>query len=218
MTAAAAPSRPARRCDALGGTAIVLGLCGIGLGLFAAGATWFVVVPAGLLTMIFGLIDVSRARHDVTANGRTAIIGVVAGAVALALGCWGTGMFLGELNQLSHNMSSPTATPVWGQDHVFADGITVNVATPVVTSTGPSLALTVTATNDTAKAITLNPPAATFTGRPLTEDTGAKAVTVPSGGSVTYRLGYRLPALTGELRLEFQPTPGSPPGIVAGRV
>jgi hypothetical protein len=110
MTAAAAPHRRARRCDALGGAALALGLAGVCMGGFAARATWFVVVPLGLLAMILGLIDVSRAGHDTAASSRTAVTAVIAGAAALALGIWGTGMFLGELDQLSHSLSSPTTT------------------------------------------------------------------------------------------------------------
>jgi hypothetical protein len=110
MTASASP---VRRRDVLGTSAIALGGVGIVLGLFAC-ATWFVVLPLGLLTTIFGIIDLSRRGHDAVANGRTAVIGTLAGAVTLALGVWGTGMFLTGLNQLAHGLSDPRPPAVTG--------------------------------------------------------------------------------------------------------
>lgn len=97
----AAIAEPVRRRDALGASSLLLGLAGVGMGLAAAGVTWCVVVPIGLYTLITSVIDLGRARHDAAANSRTAVIGIVVGAAALALGVWGTGMFLGELSQLS---------------------------------------------------------------------------------------------------------------------
>jgi hypothetical protein len=216
MAAAFTPHRQARRCDALGLSALGLGLAGIGLGLAAARDTWFVVVPVGLLTTIFGLIDVSRARHDTAANGPTAVLGIVAGAAALALGVWGTGMFLGELNQMSYSATTTRiVVPTWGQADTFASGLTVRVTAPTVTSPG-SVVFTVTASNSSETALTVTPPTASFAGRPVAENTGAKPVTVAPHGSVTYRIGYHVPSATGRLCLEFRPAPGARPGIIAG--
>jgi hypothetical protein len=96
---AAVVAEPRRR-DALGACSLLLGLAGVAMGLAAARYAWCVVVPIGLLTLILGLIDLGRARHDAAANSRAAVAAIVIGAAALALGIWGTGMFLGELSQL----------------------------------------------------------------------------------------------------------------------
>lgn len=223
MTAAAAPPTPAvRHRDALGVSALVLGGFGACLGLFAS-ATWFVVLPVGLLTLIMSVIDVVRARHDAHADGRTAAVGLVAGAVALALGVWGGGMFLDELTQMSRTLSSPIQTrapaaPVgWNQDHAFGDGVTVRVGPPVVS--GSSALLTVTFRNSTSQPAWLDVcgPQTTFAGRPVTDDlSGPRPVTVAPHGAATYQVRYVLPGRTGQLRLEFVSTPGTTPGIVAG--
>ena len=180
MAAVVASPRRARRCDLLGGFAVALGLAGIGLGVAAPRGTWFVVVPIALLAIIFGLIDVSRGRHDPAADGPTAISGVVAGAVALVLGGWGTGMFLGQLDQLSGNLTDPAVShlppPVtWDQDHVLGDGLAVRVAPPQVT---PPTIVTLTIAAGNTSPTALGAPTATLNGTQLIPDQ-ARAVTVP---------------------------------------
>ncbi|HEX4725286.1 MAG TPA: hypothetical protein VH333_22435 [Pseudonocardiaceae bacterium] len=101
MTASTAPSRTAQQQhrNGLGLSALGLGAAGILLGVFAAGA-WFVVVPVGLLALIFGVFGVSQKRYYAS-DAATAVIGMIAGAVTLALGIWGTGTFLDGLHQPS---------------------------------------------------------------------------------------------------------------------
>jgi hypothetical protein len=127
MTASTAGSRPVQRRNGLGRSALVLGVVGIALGVFA-GITWFVVVPLGLLTLIVGVFGVSQQRYYVGSDVTTAIIGTIAGAITLALGIWGTGTFLDSLHQ---TVGTPTSQPTpagpagvaggpiiaWGQPH-----------------------------------------------------------------------------------------------------
>lgn len=160
MTASTAPSRPAQHRNGLGLSALGLGAAGILLGVFAAGA-WFVVVPVGLLTLIFGVFGVSQKRYYAAPDVTTAVIGVIAGVVTLAMGIWGTGTFLDGLHH------SAAATPVngravpavaqgpaarpygppqgrpsgppwlaggtitWGQPHDFGNNVVVAISAPV---------------------------------------------------------------------------------------
>jgi hypothetical protein len=236
MTAPAAPSPPGRQHDALGPSALALGVVGTALGLFVC-TTWFVVLPLGLLAVVFGLTDVTRARHDVRANGRTAVIGTVAGAVTLFFGVWGTGMFLDGLNQLSHGLSDPrpvaatvtgppspvdSAVPVtWGQRYTFDNGITVSVTPPTaVPQSTRSVELTVTVTNGTGAAYSLDQrtfgPTTTFDDTPGIDLEPQQAIRIPAGASAAYRVSYVLPDDTGRLRLEFRSGADEAVGAVVG--
>jgi hypothetical protein len=233
-----APAAHVRHSDVLGMSALVLGGIGTVLGLFA-GATWFVVLPLGLLTTIFGIVDLTRSRHDAAANGRTAVIGTVAGAVTLALGVWGTGMFLGGLNDLSHGLSDPrpvaptvtgpaspvdSPTPVaFGQRYTFDNGITVSVTSPVaMPESARSVELTVTVANHTRTAFVLDQrafgPVTTFDGTMTNDLEPQQAIRIPAGTSAAYRVGYALPRWSGDLLLAFTSGADLATGIVAGRV
>jgi hypothetical protein len=236
MSAPAAPASPGRRRDVLGASALVLGLVGVVLGAFAA-ATWFVVLPLGLLTTIFGIADVTRSRYDVSVVRRVAVVGIVAGVVTLALGVWGTGMFLNGLRQLSHGVTDPRPVPAtftgrpspvdsadpvtWGQGYTFDNGITVSVTPPVaVPQSARSIELTVTVTNHGRVAYVLDQrafgPVTTFDGMPSTDLEPQQAIRIPAGSSVAYRVSYTLPTWNGRLRLEFRSGEDLAVGTVTG--
>jgi hypothetical protein len=96
----AAPFAPAHPCGGFGRTALILGMIGIGLGVFTV-RTWFVAVPLGLLTLMFGTVGLAAARGRLLAAGKSAVAGTIAGVITLALGAWGTAGFIGRLNDLT---------------------------------------------------------------------------------------------------------------------
>ncbi|HEX9336326.1 MAG TPA: hypothetical protein VF892_10595, partial [Pseudonocardiaceae bacterium] len=121
MTASTASSRPVQHRSGLGLSALGLGVAGILLGVFARGA-WFVVVPVGLLALIFGVFGVSQKRYCTAVDMTTAVIGVLAGAATLAMGVSGTGTFLNGLHQaagapiaVQSVQSVPAVAIRWGQ-------------------------------------------------------------------------------------------------------
>jgi hypothetical protein len=245
MTASTAGSRPVQRRNGLGRSALVLGVVGIALGVFA-GITWFVVVPLGLLTLIVGVFGVSQQRYYVGSDVTTAIIGTIAGAITLALGIWGTGTFLDSLHQ---TVGTPTSQPTpagpagvaggpiiaWGQPHELSTNVVVAVSAPVTfvpPATGGaarSVVLTVTITNCSGAVYhpktTVLEPTATFDGRPLSPVAvpGTTAVSRPPstpiqpGRSVGYRVAYALPRSTGELRLAIRSAPDAAQAVIGGQ-
>jgi hypothetical protein len=160
MTASTVPSRPARprdvRRNGLGLSALGVGVAGVLLGVFAGG-TWFVVVPLGLLALILGVFGLTQKRYYPTVDGTPAVIGMIVGAVTLALGVWGTGTFLNGLYQTADITAltagspapaaaqGPAASPAgppwttggtitWGQPHDFGDNVVVAVSAPITFS------------------------------------------------------------------------------------
>jgi hypothetical protein len=220
----------------------VLGVVGMVLGVFA-GVTWFVVVPLGLLTLIFGVFGVSEKRHYTGSAAATAIIGTIAGAITLALGIWGTGTFLDSLHPAAGatitGQPGPAAIvggPIitWGQPYELATNVVVAVSAPVTfTANGApathSVVVTVTITNCSQAPYhpdaTVLSPTATFDGRPLNQIPvpGSTIVSQPRpepiqpGRSVGYRVAYALPQPAGELRLAFRPTPDAAQAVIGGQ-
>lgn len=220
MTASTAPSRPVQQQhNHLGRSALVLGVAGILLGVFA-GITWFVVVPLGLLTLIFGVFGVSEKRHYVGSDATTAIIGTIAGAVTLALGVWGTGTFLSSLHRLAGDPDTGAAVPAtmtgqswavgsvtmtWGQPHTFGNGVIVAVSAPVLftpaggSAGARSVVLSVTVTNCGRSGYRPDgaalDPTATFDGRPLSQvadPDGDVSLPVPATIQAGQSVGYRV--------------------------
>jgi hypothetical protein len=246
MTASTAGSRPVQRRNGLGRSALVLGVVGIALGVFA-GITWFVVVPLGLLTLIVGVFGVSQQRYYVGSDATTAIIGTIAGAITLALGIWGTGTFLDSLHQAVGAPSTTQPAPAgpaaiaggpiisWGQPHELSTNVVVAVSAPVTfvpPATGGaarSVVLTVTITNCSGAVYhpktTVLEPTATIDGRPLSPVAvpGTTAVSRPQstpiqpGRSVGYRVAYALPRSTGELRLAIRSAPDAAQAVIGGQ-
>jgi hypothetical protein len=157
MTASTAASRPAQQPrNGLGLSALGLGIAGLLLGLFA-GSAWFVVVPVGLLALIFGVFGLAQKRYYAAFDVTPAVIGMIASAVTLALGVWGTSTFLDGLHQTADTTplsgspvpavpQGPAASPLgplggppwitggtitWGQPHDFGDSVVVAVSAPV---------------------------------------------------------------------------------------
>ncbi len=245
MTASTAGYRPVQRRNGLGRSALVLGVVGIVLGVFA-GVTWFVVVPLGLLTLIVGVFGVSQQRYYAGSDATAAIIGTIAGAITLALGVWGTGTFLDSLHQAigatftdQAAIAGPAAIaggPIvaWGQPHEFSTNVVVAVSAPVTFTpsvaggAARSVVLTVTVTNYGGAPFrpntTVLAPTATFDGLPLSQIAlpGSTAVTVPRpapiqpGRSVGYRVAYALPRPIGELRLMFLASHDAAPAVIGG--
>ena len=244
MTASTAGSRPVQGRNGLGRSALVLGVIGIALGVFA-GITWFVVVPLGLLTLFVGVFGVSQQRYYVGSDVTTAIIGTIAGAITLALGIWGTGTFLDSLHQAAGAPSQPAAAgpaaiaggPIitWGQPHELSTNVVVAISAPVTftpsTAGGGarSVVLTVTITNCSGAVYrpktTLLEPTATFDGQPLnpvavpgsTSVTRPQSTPIQPGRSVGYRVAYALPRPTGELRLAIRPDPDAAQAVIGGQ-
>jgi hypothetical protein len=218
----------------------VLGVVGMALGVFA-GITWFVVVPLGLLTLIFGVFGVSEKRHYAGSAATTSIIGTIAGAITLALGVWGTGTFLDSLHQAAGAtiadqpgsaavLAGPTIT--WGQPRELATNVVVTASAPVMFKANGatrSVVVTVTITNCSGAPYrpntTVLDPTATFDGRPLSPIPvpGATIVSPPQPGpvqpgrSVGYRVAYALPRPAGELRLAFGPAPEAAQAVIGGQ-
>jgi hypothetical protein len=206
---------------------------------FANGA-WFVVLPAGLLAVILGVFGITQKRYYAPADTTTAIIGIIAGAVTLAFGVWGTGTFLDGLHR---TITAPVAvappwategTITWGEPHDFGNNVVVAISAPVAftpaTTSGGSRAvvLSVTITNCGTKAYrpdhSVYAPTATFDGRPLTQiplpggttDT-PKAAAIQPHGSLGYRVAYALPPQPGQLHLTLRPNPNAGQAVIGGQ-
>ena len=241
MTASTAPSRPARptsQRNSLGLSALGLGVGGILIGVFAGGA-WFVVVPVGLLTLVLGIFGVTQKRYYAASDVSAAVVGVVAGAVTLALGVWGIGAFLDGLHQTAAGgppVSSSALGPVggtitWGQPHDFGNNVLVAVSapaafTPVTPNGGAarSVVLSVTITNSGTSPYhpdrSVYVPSATFDGQPLHQIALLGGTSLPDvvapGSSVGYRVAYGLPGHTGLLQLTLRPNPNGPQAVIGG--
>jgi multisubunit Na+/H+ antiporter MnhB subunit len=73
-----APDAPVERRNGLGVAALVLGLAGLAL-------FWTVVggIVLGLLALLLGILGYRRKKHGLATNGAMAIIGAVAGILAV---------------------------------------------------------------------------------------------------------------------------------------
>jgi hypothetical protein len=229
MTASTAPSRTAAHRNGFGLSSLGLGVAGILIGVFAGGA-WFVVVPAGLLTLILGIVGVTQKRYYAASDVSAAVVGVVAGAVALALGVVGTGTFLDGLYQTSVGApagpSITGSTIAWGQAHDIGHNVVVTVSAPVAfassSGTTRSVVLSVTITNHGVSPYHPNRsvylPSATFDGQSLRPIAfpAPPSDTIAPGGQVGYRVAYGLPNHRGELRLTLRPNPNAPLAVIGG--
>lgn len=133
--------------NGLGIAGLVLGLCGLVIGLipfFGVGA-----ILLGVVGLVLGLVGVSRARRRVATNTRTAVSGVIACVLAIALGITGLVIVANAFTQLGEDLSAIGATtPVagsapsagssapasaavaFGQTFTYADGLAVTVDAP----------------------------------------------------------------------------------------
>jgi uncharacterized protein affecting Mg2+/Co2+ transport len=176
MAPAPAPMAPVPPRNGLGIAGLVLGLCGLVVGLiplFGLGA-----LLLGLVGLVLGLVGVQRARRRIATNTKTAVTGVVACVLAIALGITGLVIVANAVEQLGEDLSAigattPAAAPApspaapatsavaFGQTFTYADGLAVTVGAP--TSYDPAsyaaghtnphaYAVTVRVTNDTGAA------------------------------------------------------------------
>jgi hypothetical protein len=171
------PSVPPR--NGLGIAGLVLGLCGLVVGLiplFGIGA-----ILLGIVGLVLGLVGVQRARRRVATNTRTAVSGVVACVLAVALGITGMVIVANAVTQLGEDLSaigattpaasgtpgtSDTSAPAtsavgFGQTFTYADGLAVTVDLPTAYdpssyaagNTNPhAFGVTVRVTNNTGQA------------------------------------------------------------------
>jgi hypothetical protein len=137
--------------NGLGIAGLVLGLCGLVVGLiplFGIGA-----ILLGTVGLVLGLVGVQRARRRVATNTRTAVSGVVACVLAVALGITGMVIVANAVTQLGEDLSAIGATTPaasgrpgtsgtsgtsalatsavgFGQTFTYADGLAVTVDRP----------------------------------------------------------------------------------------
>ncbi len=174
MLGMAQPPVPPR--NGLGIAGLVLGLCGLVVGLiplFGIGA-----ILLGIVGLVLGLVGVQRARRRVATNTKTAVSGVVACVLAVALGITGMVIVANAMTQLGEDLSaigattpaasgtpdtSGTATTAvgFGQTFTYADGLAVTVDPPTAYdpssyaagNTNPhAFQVTVRVTNNTGQA------------------------------------------------------------------
>ncbi|HSK61745.1 MAG TPA: hypothetical protein VK935_22105 [Actinomycetospora sp.] len=136
---------PAAPRNGLGIAGLVLGLCGLVVGLiplFGIGA-----ILLGLVGLVLGLVGVGRARRRIATNMKTAVTGVIACVLAVALGITGVVIVANAVTQLGEDLSAVgTTTPAagfapsaaapatsavsFGQTFSYADGLAVTVDAP----------------------------------------------------------------------------------------
>jgi hypothetical protein len=142
------PQPPVPPRNGLGIAGLVLGLCGLVVGLiplFGIGA-----ILLGIVGLVLGLVGVQRARRRVATNTKTAVSGVVACVLAVALGITGMVIVANAVTQLGEDLSaigattpaasgtpdtSGTSAPAtsavgFGQTFTYADGLAVTVDRP----------------------------------------------------------------------------------------
>ena len=131
--------------NGLGIAGLVLGLCGLVVGLiplFGVGA-----ILLGVVGLVLGLVGVTRARLRIATNTKTAVTGVIACVLAIALGITGMVIVANAFTQLDRDLSSiGTTTPAagsapsaaapatsavgFGQTFTYSDGLAVTVDQP----------------------------------------------------------------------------------------
>lgn len=170
------PQPPVPPRNGLGIAGLVLGLCGLVVGLiplFGIGA-----ILLGVVGLVLGLVGVQRARRRVATNTRTAVSGVVACVLAVALGIAGMVIVANAVTQLGEDLSAigattPATAPAagtdapatsavgFGQTFTYADGLAVTVDRPTpydpssyaAGNTNPhAFGVTVRVTNNTGRA------------------------------------------------------------------
>jgi len=230
---APAPMAPLPPRNGLGIAGLVLGLCGLVVGLiplFGIGA-----ILLGVVGLVLGLVGVQRARRRVATNTKTAVTGVVACVLAIALGITGLVIVANAVNQLGEDLSaigagtapSPTAAPAtsavaFGQTFTYADGLAVTVDAPTsydpasyaAGNTDPyAYAVTVRVTNNTGAAFdpTLMRVMMTTGGAPASQIFDGESGLPPQsqlqpGRSLTYEVAFSTTADNGEAQVDVVPS------------
>jgi hypothetical protein len=116
--------------------ALVFGVLTVGIALAVAFVgvflpyAWYAVVALAALTLVCGLLSVSRKHHTSSTGGIMAWMGVVAGVVALVLGVWG----LTNVLRGGHQIDT-AGSPV----QVLHDPSAAQTAAPPAAPTTPAL-------------------------------------------------------------------------------
>ncbi|MEJ2888773.1 hypothetical protein [Actinomycetospora aeridis] len=235
--APAAPMAPMAPMSAprngLGIAGLVLGLSGLVVGLiplFGMGA-----LLLGIVGLVLGLVGVTRARRGAATNTKTAVTGVVACVLAVALGITGMVIVANAFTQLNEDLSAvgagtpPVAAPApattavaFGQTFTYADGLAVTVSEP--TSYEPSsyaagntnpyaYSVTVRVTNNTGTAFdpVLLQTAMSTGGAPASQIFDAETGTPPQnqlqpGRSMTYEVAFSTTTNSGEAQVDVTPS------------
>ncbi|GAA4932527.1 hypothetical protein EV188_103752 [Actinomycetospora succinea] len=235
---------PAPR-NGLGITGLVLGLCGLVVGMIPL--LGFGAILLGLVGLVLGLVGVTRARKRVATNIRTAVAGVIACVLAIALGITGLVIVANAVTQLNEDLSSigagtpPASAPApatsavaFGQTFTYADGLAVTVSEP--TSYDPSsyaagntnpyaYSVTIRVTNNTGAAFdpVLLHAAMSTGGAPASQIFDAETGTPPQnqlqpGRSLTYELAFSTAANTGEAQVDVTPSFSHDPAVFTGNL
>ena len=240
------PSAPASPRNGLGIAGLVLGVCGLVVGLiplFGMGA-----ILLGVIGLVLGLVGVTRARQRVATNTKTAVTGVVASVLAIALGITGLVIVANAVTQLDEDLSSisagaPVGTPApvtsavaFGQTFTYADGLAVTVGEP--TSFDPSryaagatnpyaYKVTVRVTNNTGQTFdpTMLQVAMSTGGAPGSQifdsqnGMGERPQNqLQPGRSLTYELAFSTTANSGEAQVDVTPSFGHDPAVFTGNL
>ncbi|BDM69249.1 hypothetical protein HEK616_27360 [Streptomyces nigrescens] len=216
----------------MGITALVLGLVGIGLGLFII-LFWISWLPA-LLALVFGSIGLSHARKGLATNKAMAVSGLVMGIVGLLIAA-GSGVVTvltvkhavddarAKVREIKKGNEKAAAEEAarhlsFGESYTFGDGLKVTVAkptpfTPDAIAYGhakgnKAVQVTITVVNTGKQRVSIK------TGLPDVNDAdGASAELVIDGsGRQKVLTGYLLPGRTAVGKYAF-----SLPPAAAGR-
>lgn len=136
--------------NGLGLAAAIVGPIGILFGLVPL--TGLVAVICGLVAVPLAIAGRSRYKKRLATNGRTAMTGLLSGAVALALGVWGIVIVFQATNELVKTLQGPAAVSAgpaagaggapgqvasadpgvvaFGQRVTFDDGVAIEVTSP----------------------------------------------------------------------------------------
>ena len=88
--------------NALGITALILGLIGVLFGLVPF--TGFIAVALGITGIILALSNRGRLRRGTATNKKTTWAGLIASVVALALGIWGIAIVFDAFEDLDEDL------------------------------------------------------------------------------------------------------------------
>jgi hypothetical protein len=231
MSPPAAPPAAAR--NGLGIAGLVLGCSGLVVGLvplFGMGA-----LLLGIVGLVLGLVGVTRARRGVATNIKTAVSGVVACVLAVALGITGLVIVANAVTQLNEDLSSvgagtpPVAAPApatsavaFGQTFTYADGLAVSVSEPTTYdpssyaagNTNPyAYSVTVRITNNTGTAYdpVLLQTAMSTGGAQASQIFDTETGTPPQnqlqpGRSMTYEVAFSTTTNSGEAQVDVTPS------------
>jgi hypothetical protein len=228
--------------NGLGIAGLVLGLCGLVVGLiplFGIGA-----ILLGVVGLVLGLVGVHRARRRIASNIKTAVTGVVACVLAIALGITGLVIVANAVTQLGEDLSAvgattPAAAPAssavgFGQTFTYADGLAVTVDRPATYdpssyaagNTNPhAYTVTVRVTNNTGQAFdpTLLQVAMSTAGAPASQIFDTEMGLPPQnqlqpGRSLTYDVAFSTTTDTGEAQVDVTPSFGYEPAVFTGNL